>query len=220
LVSIQEESQGKELYAMQLQAIRKTFSTEISDKMLVEYSLAGDQDAFETLVRRYSVTLFDFICGYLGDYDKACDVLQHVLLQLYLSLPKLQAYMSELRKQETLKGWLFRVAWNRCTDERRRKKQVLFSELELSENDDVRQQVTMAPDGYPLPEEIAEQHDLQRVIQKAIQLLPSRYRPVVYLRYAENMTFEAIGHRLNIPESTAKKYFQRARPLLRASLDL
>src|SRR5712672_4714842 len=116
---------------MQLQAIRNTFSTEISDKMLVEYSLAGDQDAFETLVRRYSVTLFDFICGYLGDYDKACDVLQHVLL------PKLQAYMSELRKQETLKGWLFRVAWNRCTDEQRRKKQILFSELELSENDDV-----------------------------------------------------------------------------------
>jgi len=66
----------------------------------------------------------------------------------------------------------------------------------------------------------AEQHDLQRVIQRAIQLLPSRYRPVVYLRYAEDMTFEAIGHQLSIPESTAKTYFQRARPLLRASLDL
>jgi DNA-directed RNA polymerase specialized sigma24 family protein len=66
----------------------------------------------------------------------------------------------------------------------------------------------------------AEQHDLQRVIQRAIQLLPSRYRPVVYLRYAEDMTLEAIGHQLSIPESTAKTYFQRARPLLRASLDL
>ena len=78
----------------------------------------------------------------------------------------------------------------------------------------------MAPDGYPLPEEIAEQHDLQRIIRKAIELLPSRYRSVVYLRYTEDMTFEAIAQRLNIPESTAKTYFQRARPLLRATLDL
>lgn len=205
---------------MELQAAIQTISTEISDMVLVEQSLAGDQDAFETLVRRYSVTLFDFICGYLCDYDQACDVLQHVLLQLYLSLPRLLAYMSGLRRQETLKAWLFRVAWNRCTDERRRKRPLLFSELDLAGNEDLRLQVNAAPDSYPLPEEIAEQHDLQRMLQKAIQVLPSKYRPVVYLRYAKEMTFEAIGHRLNIPESTAKTYFQRARPLLRATLDL
>jgi RNA polymerase sigma-70 factor (ECF subfamily) len=197
-----------------------TYSTEISDKMLIEQSLAGDQDAFENLVRRYSGTLFDFICSYLGDYDSACDVLQHVLLQLYLCLPKLLGNMSGFRRHESLKAWLFRVAWNRCTDVRRRKRLLLFSELDVAGNEDLRQQVNATPDNCPLPEEIAEQRDLQRMLQKAIELLPSKYRPVVYLRYTKEMTFEAIGHQLHMPESTAKTYFQHARPLLRATLNM
>lgn len=205
---------------MQLQATIETYSTEVSDKILVEWSLAGDHDAFENLVRRYSVTLFDFICGYLGDYDSACDVLQHVLLQLYLCLPKLLVNMSRLSRHETLKSWLFRVAWNRRADERRRKRPLLFSELDAAGNEDLRQQVNAIPDTRPLPEETAEQRDLQRMLQKAIELLPSKYRPVVRLRYTKEMTFEAIGQQLHIPESTAKTYFQRARPLLRASLKM
>jgi RNA polymerase sigma factor (sigma-70 family) len=205
---------------MQLQATVNTYSTEVSDKMLVEQSLAGDQDAFENLVRRYSVSLFDFIRGYLGDYDSACDVLQHVLLQLYLCLPKLLVNMSGFSRHETLKAWLFRVAWNRCADVSRRKRPLLFSELDVAGNEDLRQQVNATLDPYPLPEEIAEQRDLQRMLQKAIELLPSKYRPVVYLRCTKEMTFEAIGHQLHMPESTAKTYFQRARPLLRASLQL
>ena len=205
---------------MQLQATIDKCSTEDSDKMLVERSLAGDHDAFENLVRQYSVTLLDFICGYLGDYDSACDVLQHVLLQLYLYSPKLLVNLSGLNRHETLKSWLFRVAWNRCADEGRRKRPLLFSELDAAGNEDLRQQVNAIPDTRPLPEETAEQRDLQRMLQKAIELLPSKYRPVVRLRYTKEMTFEAIGQQLHIPESTAKTYFQRARPLLRASLNM
>ena len=37
---------------------------------------------------------------------------------------------------------------------------------------------------------------------------------------SKEMTFEAIGHQLHMPESTAKTYFQRARPLLRASMNM
>ena len=37
-------------------------------------------------------------------------------------------------------------------------------------------------------------------------------------RYREELTFREIGHRLGIPENTAKTYFQRVRPLLRTAL--
>ena len=62
----------------------------LSDALLAQQSLAGDQRAFETLVQRYSTALFTFICRFLGDYDQACDILQQVFLQLYLSLPTLR----------------------------------------------------------------------------------------------------------------------------------
>lgn len=62
---------------------------EVTDRVLVRQTLAGDEDAFETLVRRYHTQVFHFIHHYLGDYDQACDVLPQVLLKLFASLPTL-----------------------------------------------------------------------------------------------------------------------------------
>ncbi len=163
------------------------------------------------LVRRYNVSLFNFICHFLGDYDLACDVSQQVFLQLYISMPT-------LRTGEPLKAWLFQVARNRCLDELRRKRAIHFSELEMITDEEDLSPLAIMPDTHPLPEEIAERHDLQQSLQRAIQGLPPKFRSVVLLRYAGQLSFSEIGQTLKMPEATAKTYFQRARPLLRAAL--
>lgn len=196
---------------MQLRERTRTSSPELTDGFLVKQTLAGDQSAFEMLVRRYHVPLFNFICHCLGDYDQACDVSQQVFLQLYISMPT-------LRTGEPLKAWLFQVARNRCLDELRRKRAIHFSELEASNEDDDLSPLAIMPDSSPLPDEIAEHHDLQSSLRYAIQNLPPKFRSVVLLRYAGQLSFSEIGHTLNMPEATAKTYFQRARPLLRAAL--
>jgi RNA polymerase sigma-70 factor (ECF subfamily) len=196
---------------MQVRERARTQSPEISDGVLVQQTLAGDQHAFEMLVRRYNVPLFNFICHCLGDYDQACDVLQQVFLQLYISMPT-------LRTGEPLKAWLFQVARNRCLDELRRKRAIHFSELESANDEDDLSPLAIMPDTQPLPEEIAEHRDLQQALQRAIQGLPPKFRSVVLLRYAGQLSFSEIGKTLNMPEATAKTYFQRARPLLRAAL--
>src|SRR5436305_3959722 len=60
---------------------------EVPDGVLVEQALAGDQWAFELLVSRYHGPLERYIRGFLKDGDEVYDVLQHVFLQLYVSLP-------------------------------------------------------------------------------------------------------------------------------------
>jgi len=144
-------------------------------------------------------------------YDLACDVSQHVFLQLHLSMPT-------LRTGEPLKAWLFQVARNRCLDELRRKRAVHFSELEATNDEDELSPLAIIPDSSPLPDEIAERHDLQQSLRKAIDALPPKFRSVVLLRYTGQLSFSEIGKTLNMPEATAKTYFQRARPLLRAAL--
>lgn len=190
---------------------KKVQTPEITDGMLVKQTLAGDQRAFEMLVQRYNVPLFNFICHCLGDYDLACDVAQQVFLQLYISMPT-------LRTGEPLKAWLFQVARNRCLDELRRKRAIHFSELEAANDEDDLSPLAIMPDTRPLPDEIAERHDLQQALRGAIAALPPKFRSVVLLRYAGQLSFSEIGKTLNMPEATAKTYFQRARPLLRASL--
>ncbi|GCE10451.1 RNA polymerase sigma factor [Tengunoibacter tsumagoiensis] len=184
---------------------------EITDGMLVTRTLAGDQQAFETLVRRYNTPLFNFICHCLGDYDLACDVSQQVFLQLYISMPT-------LRTGEPLKAWLFQVARNRCLDELRRKKAIHFSDMESSSEDDELSPLAILPDNQPLPDEMAERNDLQQKLRAAIDALPPKFRSVVMLRYTGQLSFSEIGKTLNMPEATAKTYFQRARPLLRAAM--
>lgn len=196
---------------MQVRERTKTQTPEITDGTLVKQTLAGDQQAFEMLVRRYNVSLFNFICHCLGDYDQACDVSQQVFLQLYISMPT-------LRTGEPLKAWLFQVARNRCLDELRRKRAVHFSELEAANDEDDLSPLAIMPDTQPLPDEMAERNDLQRALRQAIDALPPKFRSVVLLRYASQLSFSEIGKTLNMPEATAKTYFQRARPLLRASM--
>lgn len=184
---------------------------EITDGMLVKRSLAGEQQAFEMLVQRYHVPIFNFICHFLGNYDLSCDIAQQVFLQLYISMPT-------LRTGEPLKAWLFQVARNRSLDELRRKRAVHFSELESMNDEDELSPLDIMPDQRPLPEEIAEHHDLQALLRQAIDSLPPKFRMVVLLRYAGQLSFKEIGKTLQMPEATAKTYFQRARPLLRAML--
>ena len=196
---------------MQLRERTKRQTTEIPDGVLARQTLAGDQRAFETLVQRYSTPLFNFVYRFLGNYDQACDISQQVFLQLYLSLPT-------LRTGDPLKAWLFQVARNRCLDELRRKHAIHFSELELVTDEEEPSPLAAMPDTSPLPEELAEHHDLQASLQRAIQALPPKFRSVVLLRYAGQLSFSEIGQALKMPEATAKTYFQRAKPLLRAAL--
>ncbi len=199
---------------MQIQEFSKRSTADLSDAILAQQALQGDQDAYEILVRRYSTPLFNFICRFLGDYDQSCDVLQQVFLRFYTSLPHLST-------GEPFKPWLFQVARNCCVDELRRRKRyaIHFSQLETENNDGEITFLGDMPDPGPLPEEIMEHHDLQQYLQRAIQALPPKFRAVVLLRYVAQLSFSEIGRTLSMPEATAKTYFHRAKVLLRKTLN-
>jgi RNA polymerase sigma-70 factor, ECF subfamily len=210
---------------MSARVTKQCSQQEVADHILIQRAYAGDSYAFGMLVDRYQRTLYSFVNTYLGK-DEADDVVQFVWLQCYRCLSKLQADHPEGWKgaEVSLKAWLFRVAWNRCLDEmRRRKRQPVhfFSELESFKSEEEELLIlTTIQDPTPLPEEWAERHDVQSYLREAIERLPATYRAVVWLRYAEDLTFPEIGRRLSIPTVTAKTYYHRARVKLRDVLNL
>ena len=200
---------------MHKQEDRYRENTKTADSQLVQQALSGDQEAFEALVRRYKKPLFGLIYHYVGDYHEAEDILQHVWLQLYLSL-------AALRPSVQIKSWLLAVARNRSLYFLRHK-QVLSKHLFFScegeariEEDDV-SFLEAVPDTSSTPEELAELHELQHEIQTAIRALPLVYCPVVGLFYRAQLTYAEIGRILDMPGSTVKSRFNRAKPLLRAA---
>lgn len=197
---------------MPTQKLAKTSCLESTDNELVQQALAGDMSGFEMLVERYNLMLTNWAYRILRNRQQVEDVLQFVYLQLFLSLGTLHA-------DRSIKAWLFSVVHNRCMDELRRIQPIYFSELIISE--EVEEEFIpfeFVLDSTSLPEEIAEQHELRQRILQAISVLPLRLRSVVYLRYTLQKSFAEIGQILNIPEATAKTYFHRAKPFLRAAL--
>jgi RNA polymerase sigma-70 factor, ECF subfamily len=200
--------------AMQLQEDRSREHLETADSVLVEQALSGDQEAFEALVSRYKKSLFGLIHHYVGEYHEVEDILQQVWLQLYLSL-------ATLRPSVQIKPWLFTVARNRSLDFLRHKhvlsqRLLFFCEAEARFEEDEVSFLEAIPDTSPTPEEQAELHDLQREIQHAIRALPHTYRSVVWLSYGGQLKYAEIGRILDMPDSTVKTHFNRAKPFLRA----
>ena len=193
------------------------------DETLIERAFLGDQAAFEGLVCRYRSILLTFIRRHVASDEQGEDIVQSVLLQLYLSLPQLSQHLSYRRSALPLQTWLFRVAINRCIDEARRKHPRHFSQVwsigfntgEAREDPSLEESLV---DPSPLPEEAVEQQDLQEALHRAIEGLPRIFRSIVLLRYTEELTFKEIAQRLHMSEHTVRTYFRRACPLLRASL--
>ena len=180
-----------------------------SDEELARAYCDGDEASFEELVRRYMKPIFNFAFRMVGTYGDADDVAQDVFIQVYKSLPS-------ARLDLPFRPWLYVIARNKCLDFLKRKRPLSFSSLQ--EPDSKENPVDLVLDREPLPEEVLERADVQRQLRDAIAQLPERYRTVVSMRYAGELTFAEIAQVLSLPENTVKTHFQRAKDLLRRAL--
>jgi RNA polymerase sigma-70 factor, ECF subfamily len=180
----------------------------LSDEDLARSFCAGNVQSFEELVRRYAKPMFNFAYRMTGNYAEADDIAQDVFLQVYRSLPA-------ARLDLPFKPWLYVIARNKCLDFLKRRRPVSFSVLEGDQGDSP---IDSVADQDPLPEDVLERADLQRILREAVLALPERYREVVSLRYAAGLSFAEIGRALNLPENTVKTQFQRAKSMLRRQL--
>ncbi len=184
--------------------------TAASDECLASRYQQGDALAFEELVGRYHGPLYHFAYRLLGRAEDAEDATQDAFVQVYRALPA-------ARLDVPLRPWLYRIVRNRCLDLLKRRRAVPFADLAGATGEDGASGPEVADDG-PLPEELAERADLQRLLGEAIAALAPPYREVVALRYTSDLQFGEIAEVLGMPENTVKTRFQRAKAALRVAL--
>jgi RNA polymerase sigma-70 factor (ECF subfamily) len=167
-----------------------------------------DPGAFEALVRQHQGSLYNFCLRMLGQTEDAADVAQETFVQLY-------SHLGRLDERVPLAPWLFRVARNRCIDVIRRRRTIPLGMIDETGE----AAIALEPaDDEPLPEELAERADLQRLLASAIASLPPAYSEVVALRYAGDRSFAEIAQILDCDEGAARVRFHRAKGLLRREL--
>ena len=123
------------------------------------------------------------------------------------------------RGDSNFSTWLFRIVTNVYLDRRKRtrNKQHLSLEeyIELEENSVARQ----IEDPAPTPAVVAEAHERQDLLKKAIASLPDYQRAMIVLYHTEGLSYEEIADVLTLPIGTVKSRLNRARLTLREKLE-
>ncbi len=185
----------------------------LSDIDLVRLVAAGDQRAFELLMRRHNRMLFRAARAILKDDSEAEDALQEAYLSAYRAL-------AGFRGEAQVSTWLARIAINEALGRRRRRKaeaavipleDATDPDGELPAGDGTDQQRT-------LPEFSAMRTEARALMERKIDALPEQFRVVFVLRAIEELSVEETASCLGIPEATVRTRFFRARSLLRESL--
>src|SRR5918911_3772654 len=106
--------------------------TEIDEKVLVRAYQAGDERAFDTIVRTQYNALYAHALRRLSQHEAAEDAVQDTLLRAYRALPNLDGDLA-------LRAWLHRILTNVCYDEgnRRRRHAGLVERVQNEPQDDV-----------------------------------------------------------------------------------
>ena len=179
------------------------------DEDLIARFQDGDAYAFDLLVRRYKEPLLNFIYRFIGDLVEAEDIVQETFFRVY----KNKHYYKEVAKFST---WIYTIAGNLAkTELRRRKRRKIFSihketatekELEL-------------PDLKSNPEKEANTIITEKIIQKAISQLPSKFKQVIVLRDIQGFSYEEISAIIKVPLGTVKSRVNRARLKLQEDLN-
>ncbi len=168
-----------------------------TDAVLVGGVLAGDDEAFTKLMRRYNPRVFRIARSILKNDSEAEDACQDAFVTAYRKLDQLQS-------PEAFGGWLSRIAARNAL--RRVRQQSREEEL------------TVQDSGAPTPEHRAEVSKLRVALERAVDELPFPYRTVLVMRDVQHMSSREVAETLELEVGAVRVRLHRARAMMRQSL--
>jgi len=187
-------------------------STEEQDNLLlVERAKAGDDSAFEQLIRQYDRQVFRIARHITQNKEDAEDIVQDAFLKAYQKLHQFQG-------NSKFSTWLVRIAVNESLMRLRKRR----NSKTVSMDDDVQTEEGSVPrdfaDWGPDPEQQYKQTELREILQKTIAGLSPGFRSVFTLRDVENLSTEETAQALGLSVPAVKSRLLRARLQLRDRL--
>lgn len=171
---------------------------EKSDETLVKETLQGFLSSYEILVKRYRLPIKRHSLRYFDNPDDAEDAVQETLIRAFKNL-------HHFDQKKLFKPWLYQIATNYCLDELRKNKKMTKLPEEIISND------------KPVVEKIMEEEET-KIIHKAVDNLPEKYRLPIRGFYFDNHSYEKLAKILKLPLNTLRTRLSRGKKLLEQAL--
>jgi RNA polymerase sigma-70 factor (ECF subfamily) len=166
---------------------------------LIERCLAGDQHAWEQIVRMHWRKVFNVAYKFVGKHDEAEDLTQDIFLKIFKSL-------ASFDRRANFQTWLISVSRNLCIDHYRsvrKERETIDRDVDPGDLMPVSVEVS--------PYAALEARDRVTMLREAMAALPDTLRTAVLLRDIQELTYQEIADQLELPEGTVKSRINRGR---------
>jgi RNA polymerase sigma-70 factor (ECF subfamily) len=187
---------------------------EVDERALLEKLRAGDDAAYEWIVRAYSGRMLAVARRFLRSEEDARDAVQEAFLNAFRAIDRFEG-------GSRISTWLHRIVVNACLMKlrtRRRKPEESIEEMLPRYLDDGHFASPAGPWRPDVADEL-ESAEVRQQVRAAIDRLPDTYRTVLLLRDIEEFDTEEAARLLEISRAAVKTRLHRARQALRELLD-
>ena len=173
---------------------------------LIARSQAGEERAFEELVRRHADRLYAVVRRFIGNGEDAEEVTQEAFLRAWRSIGRFNG-------DSQFFTWLYRIGINEA------KRRIGRRDSAARSTSLDRHPQAEVPDWSRGPDAGAAQSELRGVIDRAILNLGPDHRASLILRDVEGLSTSEAAESLDIGEAAFKSRLHRARLSVRKAVD-
>jgi RNA polymerase sigma-70 factor (ECF subfamily) len=166
------------------------------DRAMLAAALAGNEAAFEQLIRSFGRRLYAIAYAIVQDAAEAEDIVQETFLKLH---------QGRLRDADQVAAWLTTVARNAARDRVRRRKPQAPEETFH----------TLPDHASARPGAELERREYQERLHRALGSLPEDHRTALTLRYLEGLDYRAIATTMGVTDGALRGMLGRALGTLR-----
>jgi RNA polymerase sigma-70 factor (ECF subfamily) len=179
-------------------------ATEPTDLAAVQGVIAGDNEMFRVIVRRYNPQLYRVGMAYLRNHAQAEDAMQNAYLKAF-------THLQRFRGAAAFSTWLTLMI-NECLMLLRRERQFRLEPI----SDDAA--VPDRDDPVPTAPANLQAAEMKAVLEHAVQSLPRAHRSVYLLREVQHLSTAETAACLGLSAANVKVCLHRAREGLKAEL--
>ena len=178
------------------------------EAVLIAKVLAGTPELFAELVGPYHRVVFLTAYAILRNQQDAEDVSQEAILKAF-------RHLAGFRGEAKFSTWLIQITSNESRLRLRRERKAQNESIDEMDEDGDHYCPIQLRDWREVPSEALENQELRAAINKALLMLPEKYREILVLRDIQQLNIEETVKALGISQAQVKTRLHRARLLIR-----
>ena len=169
-------------------------SSVLTDEMLVREYAEGNNDAFDTLLRRHQDRIYSYILRVIKNEDVANDIFQETFVKAIMTIR--QGRYTENGK---FPAWISRIAHNLIIDYYRQEKSENLQSVDLTEVDILNRR-DLCDETI---EDVIITDQIFADVKYLIEELPDLQKEVLKMRYYQGLSFKEIAELTGVSINTA-----------------